>query len=124
MKNKVTVHIDSTCVLCNTLFKFLVRLDWLNRLEFDTVQNISSQTKTPESILVYHNFKTYTKSKAVVIIMSQTPLLWPFYLIQFLIPRIGQDKCYEIIAQNRYRLFGQQSKCSIYQNKYKHKLKS
>jgi predicted DCC family thiol-disulfide oxidoreductase YuxK len=63
-------------------------------------------------ILVQHG-KAYQKSNAALEIAKHLSGLWPALYIFKLIPRVIRDRVYDIIAKNRYQLFGRSNECMI-----------
>lgn len=121
------VLFDGICNLCNASVRFISRHDKNNTIQFASLQsetakelllkmNIDSQKI--DSIIFVSNEKVFFKSAAAIEIakrMRGFPRLLKYF--QF-IPGPIRDFVYDLIAKNRYRLFGKT--CSLqtpHQNK-------
>ena len=109
------VLFDGICNLCNASVRFITRHDKNNTIQFASLQsetakqlllkmNINAQKI--DSIIFISNEKMFIKSDAAIEIaklLHGFPRLLNYF--QF-IPRPIRDFVYELIAKNRYRLFG------------------
>jgi predicted DCC family thiol-disulfide oxidoreductase YuxK len=114
------VLFDGICNLCNASVRFITRHDKHGRIAFASLQSeeakqllikMSCNQNDLNSIIFISNEKMFFKSDAAIEIAK---LLngFPHYLKYFqIIPRPIRDFAYDLIAKNRYRLFGQS--CSI-----------
>jgi predicted DCC family thiol-disulfide oxidoreductase YuxK len=114
------VLFDGICNLCNASVRFITRHDKNNTIQFaslqsETAKQILSQLKIDsqkiDSIIFISNEKMFIKSDAAIEIaklMDGFPRLLKYF--QF-IPRPIRDYVYDMIAKNRYRLFGKT--CSL-----------
>lgn len=114
------VLFDGICNLCNASVRFITRHDKNNTIQFASLQsetakelllkmNIDSQKI--DSIIFISNEKMFIKSDATIEIAKRLhgfPRLLKYF--QF-IPRSIRDFVYDLIAKNRYRLFGKT--CSL-----------
>ena len=114
------VLFDGICNLCNASVRFITRHDKNNTIQFASLQsetakqlllkmNIDSQKI--DSIIFISNEKMFIKSDAAVEIAKRLdgfPRLLKYFQ---LIPRPIRDFVYDLIAKNRYRLFGKS--CSL-----------
>ena len=114
------VLFDGICNLCNASVRFITRHDKNNTIQFASLQsetakqlllkmNIDSQKI--DSIIFISNEKMFIKSDAAIEIaklLDGFPRLLKYF--QF-IPRPIRDFVYDLIAKNRYRLFGKS--CSL-----------
>ena len=114
------VLFDGICNLCNASIRFITRHDKNNTIQFaslqsETAKEILSQlnidSKKIDSIIFISNEKMFIKSDAAIEIaklLHGFPRLLKYF--QF-IPRPIRDFVYDLIAKNRYRLFGKS--CSL-----------
>ncbi len=114
-KNQKVVIFDGECILCNRFFQFLIRYDKHKTLRFATLQTFNLtdfqilhiHAKTiPESVIFIDNLKVYFKSNASIRITASLGGFWKMVLIAMVIPRFIRDKCYDLMARNRYRWWG------------------
>ena len=114
------VLFDGICNLCNASVRFITRHDKNNTIQFaslqsETAKEILSQlnidSQKIDSIIFISNEKMFIKSDAAIEIaklLHGFPRLLKYF--QF-IPRPIRDFVYDLIAKNRYRLFGKS--CSL-----------
>ncbi len=116
------VIFDGVCNLCNVTVQFIIMRDRKNKFSFTTCQSKAGQeilkqnyfSATDQSTVVY--FKKgvpYAKSKAVLEILRDLGCCWNFFYILILIPPFIRDFVYDIIAKNRYWVFGKRESCMV-----------
>jgi len=114
------VLFDGICNLCNASVRFISRHDKNGRIQFASLQsetakqllvNKAIDTRKIDSIIFISNEKIFFKSDAAIEIAKRLKG-FPHYLKYFqFIPRPIRDVVYDLIAKNRYRLFG--TSCSL-----------
>ena len=116
------VLFDGVCNLCNGFVQFLAPRDDEEQFHFASLQSDVGQellaehelpTDELESIVLVEGDAAYVKSGAVIRIATLLGggyrLLSPFRYV----PRIVRDAVYDLVANNRYRLFGKKDRCEI-----------
>ena len=110
---------DGVCNLCNKLVSFLIKHDENNIFHFAAMQTEVGEkiideynlTDNIKSIILIKKGITYFKSDAIIEIAKQING-WPQILkYGFLIPKFLRDGIYNLIAKNRYYLFGKKEAC-------------
>jgi predicted DCC family thiol-disulfide oxidoreductase YuxK len=110
---------DGVCNLCNHLVSFLIKYDKNNIFHFAAMQTEAGEkiiyeynlTDNIKSIILIKEGITYFKSDAIIEIAKQING-WPNILkYGFLIPKFLRDGIYNLIAKNRYFLFGKKEAC-------------
>tara|TARA_B100001769_G_C21761930_1_gene416835 strand:- start:155 stop:577 length:423 start_codon:yes stop_codon:yes gene_type:complete len=121
-KNKIIILFDGECAMCNKYILFVAKNDSKDIFRFLSIQNKKINalkkihpidTKNISSIYVIHNNEIRSKSKAVLKI---TPMLkFPYNLLQvfYLVPNFLRNIIYDLVAKNRYYIFGKIEECSI-----------
>ena len=115
-----TILFDGVCNFCNRSINIILKHDKDNYFQFapsqsnaaiERFQALSIDQKSIDSVILIDNEKVYTKTDAVIQIAKQLSG-WPklFRLLKF-IPKPLRDFGYDLIANNRYRLFGKKSAC-------------
>ena len=121
MNNNVVVF-DGVCNLCSRGVRIIIRRDYKNKFLFTPLQSKTGarlladhgiETEHVKTILLIKDGKAYTKSDAVFEIVSEFKSGWKFLLIFRIIPRVIRDYAYDVVARNRYRLFGKKDQCMI-----------
>ena len=114
------VLFDGICNLCNASVRFISRHDKDSKIQFASLQSemakelLSKLAIDPyklDSIIFISNEKIFFKSDAAIEIAKMLDG-FPNYLKYFqFIPGAIRDIVYDLIAKNRYRLFGKS--CAI-----------
>ncbi len=113
---------DGVCNFCNRTVNIIIEHDKAEKFQFAASQtqagiNILQQFKLDQkasaSVILIDNDKVYTKTDAVIQIAQQLTG-WPrlFIGLKF-IPKFLRDFGYDLIAKNRYTLFGKRATCRI-----------
>ena len=121
-KNKTIILFDGECAMCNKYILFVAKNDSKDIFRFLSIQNKKINalkkihpidTKNISSIYVIHNNEIRSKSKAVLRITSM--LKFPYNLLQvfYLVPNFLRNIIYDLVAKNRYYIFGKIEECSI-----------
>jgi len=112
---------DGVCNLCNNLVSFLIKYDKLNLFRFAALQTNAGERLMHEyqllddrkSIILIKDGIVFYKSDAIIEIAKQLTG-WPqIFKNSSLFPRFLRNGIYNIIAKNRYHLFGKRAACSI-----------
>jgi len=115
------VLFDGVCNLCNKLVSFLIKYDKNIIFHFAAMQTNAGEKIITEyhllddrkSIVLIKDGHVFYKSDAIIEIAKQMSG-WPRILkYGFLFPKFLRDGIYNLIARNRYYLFGKQEACAI-----------
>lgn len=114
------VFFDGVCHLCNGYINFLIRLDSKKVMFYSALQGkkasevlSDSQRLDLKSILYFKNGKVLEKSSAVIESLFDVSY-WFFWIrILYVIPAFIRNFVYDLVAQNRYQLFGKNDLCRI-----------
>ena len=116
------IFFDGVCVLCNRAVDFLLKKDHKKKLKFapmqsfystDFLQKIQNHPEQEDTILFYDKGKLFSKSTAVLKILSHLGFPWSALAFLMIIPRPWRDRIYDLIARNRAQWFGTREKCRI-----------
>ena len=116
---------DGVCGLCNRLLQFLLAVDHRAIFDFASLQSTTGrsiveraggQPDELNSSYVSANYRTpgarvITKSEAVLFVAGE--LGWPWKLAGLVraLPSGWLDRAYDLVARNRYRIFGRREQC-------------
>ncbi|WP_420130158.1 thiol-disulfide oxidoreductase DCC family protein [Longimicrobium sp.] len=113
---------DGVCGLCDRSVQLILRNDRRGRFRFAALQSdpgrallhaFGLSTETLDSIVLVEGGRAWRKSAAALRIARRMdapwPLLWPLALV----PRVVADVFYDLVARNRYRIFGKLDACMI-----------
>jgi predicted DCC family thiol-disulfide oxidoreductase YuxK len=121
-RTQAIVLFDGVCNVCNGLVRFLVRYDKDARLRLAALQSASGQALLNwcgqplddfDTMVFVEGGRAYFKSTAVLRILRYLPWPWPMVSLALVIPPFLRDRCYDSVAQNRYRLFGRKETCMV-----------
>jgi predicted DCC family thiol-disulfide oxidoreductase YuxK len=114
------IYFDGVCNLCNGFVDFVIRQDSQNTFYFAPLQGTTAQKELLtqdlglDTVILSSNGVVSKKSQAVLMIFKE---LGPFFkIISALgncLPTVFCDLIYDIVAKNRYRLFGQKETCRL-----------
>jgi predicted DCC family thiol-disulfide oxidoreductase YuxK len=111
---------DGICHLCNSYINFLIRLDskkvmFYSPLQGQKAQGVlsDSQRSDLKSIIYFKNGKVLEKSSAVIESLFDVSACFFWIKILYVIPAFIRNVVYDLVAQNRYKLFGKSDLCRI-----------
>ncbi|WP_428658443.1 thiol-disulfide oxidoreductase DCC family protein [Runella sp.] len=112
---------DGVCNFCNSTINFVIDHDPAHRFRFASLQSSfgqrilkesNRQTSDFDSVLLLRDGKLYEKSAAALEIARYLKG-WAWLAVFRFVPRFIRDFFYDLIAKNRYRLFGKTEACRI-----------
>jgi len=121
---------DGICNFCNRTVNIILKHDQDAKFQFAASQSIGgigllqkfnlNQTSA-SSVILIDNEKVYTKTDAVIQIATHLKG-WPrlFIGLKF-IPKFIRDFGYDLVAKNRYILFGKRETCRIPDESVRHR---
>lgn len=112
---------DGVCNFCNASINFVIDHDPAHRFRFASLQSpfgqrvlVKNHRQTSEfnTVILIRDEKLYQKSDAALEITRYLKGWSWLYVFRF-VPRFIRDFAYNLIAENRYRLFGKTDACRI-----------
>ena len=117
------VFFDGYCSLCNALVDWLMRVDRSQTLRFASLQgevarkylknNDTLKSPDMDTIVYLRDERAYQRSHAVLMILSDLGGVWKFAQVFLVVPSPLRDLIYNLVAKNRYRIFGKRDTCRI-----------
>ncbi|WLQ11841.1 thiol-disulfide oxidoreductase DCC family protein [Hahella aquimaris] len=116
------VLFDGVCKLCNAWSKFLIKYDRRRQFKMASVQSPEGQAILTwfdmpldrfDTMLYVEGEHAFEKSEAFLRIIAQFPPPWRYLKVFRILPRFLRDWGYDLIAQNRYSLFGKYDHCLL-----------
>lgn len=113
------VFFDDLCVLCSGTVSFLIKIDSKKRLRYSSLTGefirslgeLELLSGSP-SVVVWSDGKFYLRSAALIHLLKQLGGIYRVFGIALnLLPRFVLDVLYNLIARNRYRIFGKKDVC-------------
>ena len=126
---------DGVCGLCNRLNQFLLKRDRQDRFRFASLQSSLAESLTrrhgadPKDldtvyVVVDHNLPTehlLSRSDAIIYVLTQLGGIWKALDVARVLPKALRNIAYNIVAKNRYRVFGKHDSCMLPDPKSKDK---
>ena len=112
---------DGVCVFCSRWVRFVVNRDTAKRFRFTTIQSpygtrlaeaLGIDPADPDTNAVIHGGVAYKKSDGALTVLSNLPG-WRFARVFFVVPKPLRDAVYNLIAKNRYKIFGKFDACIV-----------
>jgi predicted DCC family thiol-disulfide oxidoreductase YuxK len=118
--DKPIIVFDGHCVLCSAWVQFVIRHDPQAKFRL-----LAAQTPLGHALYVHYgldpeNYKTniwiadgvaWFKSDSVIGMFEALGLPWSLVRLFRVLPRAIRDPAYELLARNRFRLFGRHEVC-------------
>jgi len=115
-----TIIFDGHCRLCHWSVQFLIRHDHKRLFRFATLdsafvrgldaQHLSAQG---DSVLLWNKNKLYERSTAIIHMLRLLGGFWRLNAIWLVIPAFIRNWLYDLVASNRYRVFGKFDSCPL-----------
>jgi predicted DCC family thiol-disulfide oxidoreductase YuxK len=116
------VFFDGVCNLCNGFVDWILRnqkrppLLKLASLQGQTAkQYLSEEDRSAlSSVIFWQDGKIYRESTAILMVFSNLRFPWPWLsMLAHLFPPFVRDSVYKLVANNRYKWFGQRETCRL-----------
>lgn len=120
--NKQIILFDGVCNFCNASINFIIDHDPEQRFTFaplqseigqDILRKFNKNTEDFDSVFLLKDNTLYQKSEAALEITKHLSGFWKYLAIFSLFPTFFLNFFYDIIAKNRYRIFGKMDSCRI-----------
>jgi predicted DCC family thiol-disulfide oxidoreductase YuxK len=116
---------DGVCGLCSRLLQFLLAHDHRAAFDFASLQSATGRAlveraggnpRELSSFYVFANYRTpaarvITKSRAALFVAGELGWPWKLLCVMRALPSGLMDRAYDLIARNRYRVFGRYEQC-------------
>ena len=112
---------DGVCVFCSRWVRWVMRLDRERRFSFLSIQSPRGRALAarfgidpdePQTNAVVLDGRIWFKSDAALTVLGAFPETAPLALLKRA-PRRLRDPLYDLIARNRYRIFGRTDQCMV-----------
>lgn len=121
-QNTQLILFDGVCNFCNSSINFIIDHDPEKYFKFAPLQSelgqsileqFNKNTKDLDSVILLKNNQLYQKSEAAVEITKHLSGSWKYLAVFGILPTFFLNFFYDIIAKNRYRIFGKTETCRI-----------
>ena len=112
---------DGVCVFCSRWVRFIVARDVAKRFRFTPIQSeygtrlalaLGIDADDPDTNAVVHGGVAHFKSDGALTVLSLLPG-WRWVRVLFVVPQPLRDAVYNLVAKNRYRIFGKYDACIV-----------
>lgn len=114
------IFFDGYCGLCNGFVDFMLKIDKKGVFKFSPLQSDFAKKHLPaedieqlKSVVLLIDDKSYRKSEAVLLALSHLGGSWSLLKQLNVIPTGLRDAGYELVAANRYKIFGKRDTCRL-----------
>jgi predicted DCC family thiol-disulfide oxidoreductase YuxK len=113
---------DGVCNLCNRTVQFIIKRDKKNKFKFAALQSNFGQgqlskyqinRETCDTVVYIRKKKAFVKSTAALYISKELKRGWQILFVFIIFPLFIRDWFYDIIAKNRYKMFGKKETCTV-----------
>lgn len=121
-RDHAVIFFDGVCNLCNHSVQFIIKRDHKDYFRFAALQSDIANQKLSDFDLKSENLKTiilledgkvYLRSTAALRIAKHLSGGWPILFGFIIIPAFIRDFVYQLIASNRYRIWGKTESCMV-----------
>jgi len=122
LQNQKLILFDGICNLCNGFMIFIYRRDPGAKFSFAWIQSepgkqiltqLNMSTEEYDTIVYLENGQATFKSSAFLKIVKQLKFPWNLLWTGIVIPRFLRDWIYDLVARNRYKIFGKKDHCLV-----------
>ena len=112
---------DGACVFCSRWVRFVIDRDPERRFRFVSIQSgtgrvlavrFSIDPEAPQTNAVVWGGRIFFKSDAALTVLGALAATRPATLLK-VVPRVVRDPLYDLIARNRYAIFGRTEACMV-----------
>ena len=112
---------DGVCIFCSRWVRFVATRDIEQRFRFTAIQSsygtrlaqaFGINPDDPDTNAVVHGAAAHFKSDGALTVLSQLPR-WRWTRLLFLVPKPLRDAIYNLVARNRYKIFGKFDSCFV-----------
>ena len=126
---------DGVCGLCNRLNQFILKRDTHDRFRFASLQSDlavsllerhGADSRDLDTVYVVLDYnqpgeRLLARSDAILHVLTQLDGIWKWAGAGRLLPKVVRDGIYNVVARNRYRVFGKHDSCILPDPKHRHK---
>lgn len=116
------IFFDGVCNLCNAAVQFILKRDKAAVFKLAPLQSAAAiqlladqpvDVAASNSILLLEDGRIYRRSTAALRIAKRLSGAWQLLYVLIIVPAFFRDFIYDLVASNRYRIWGKQDSCMI-----------
>ncbi|MDZ7898733.1 MAG: thiol-disulfide oxidoreductase DCC family protein [Arcicella sp.] len=121
-QNTQIILFDGVCNFCNSSINFIIDHDPEKNFKFAPLQSefgqailkqFNKNTEDFDSVILLKNSQLYQKAEAAVEVTKHLSGAWKYLAVFGILPTFFLNFFYDIIAKNRYKIFGKSEICRI-----------
>jgi len=119
-EKKQILFFDGVCGLCNRVVDFLMRISAEHSLKFAPLQGATAKEILPkkyvenlDTLVYFRDGKLWTKADAVARILQDIGGIWALAAVLRFLPAFVTNFGYDLVATNRYKIFGKKASCRM-----------
>lgn len=122
MSKRPIILFDGICNLCIGAVQFVINRDKKSLIQFAALQSDAGKklleqfnlpAQSPDSFILIEKGVIHFQSTAALKICKYLTCPWPLLYGLIIVPKFVRNRCYRLIAKNRYQWFGKQEKCMV-----------
>ena len=126
-----TIFFDSYCILCNRFLSWVIKNDQEKKIFISPLDSILAQKlrkefpelKSIDSVLYFDGQKAFSRGKAVRKIIHDLQTSEYLKIVADIIPSPLLSFGYDLIAANRYKIFGKYDVCPPLPKEWRERMK-
>ena len=134
MNNHNIVFFDGYCILCNRFIDLFLNIDknkyfyytpLTSNYAINTLEKLDDpriEVKNINTVIYLKNQQLFFKSDAIIEIINDLGSWYKISLVLYVVPKKIRDWCYDLIAKNRYHIFGKMKQCRIIKQEEKDRI--
>lgn len=114
------IYFDGVCGLCNGFVDFIMKIDRQGKFRFSPLQSEYAKANLPpeyvadlDSVVVQIHGKTLRKARAVFAVLKEIGGIWGMAGAFGILPERFLNGAYDLVAENRYKIFGKKETCRL-----------
>lgn len=114
------IFFDGYCGLCNGFVDFMMKVDRQGVFKFSPLQSDYARQHLPaddieqlKSVVILIDGRALRKSEGVLAALNELGGVWKLTGMLNLLPSVVRNKGYDMVAANRYKIFGKKDSCRI-----------
>lgn len=116
------VIFDGVCNLCEFSVNFIFEHDTVGHFSFTPAQSppgasllkhFGINASRLDTVVLVRGDRAFSRSAAAIEIASRLDMPWNLLTLFQVVPEFLRDVIYDLIAQNRYQLFGKKDQCML-----------
>ena len=120
--DRAVVLFDGDCNLCNGWVRFVIKRDRGALIAFapfesgigrSMLEKHGLQNLARDSVVFIAQDDVYVRSDAVLQVATRLDGWWATTGLLRVLPKWWRDRCYDLVARHRYRLFGRRESCAL-----------